>query len=457
MCIRDRTTSNQIDRVPGPLRDRMEMLDFTGYIVEEKIEIAKRHLIPKQVKDHALKNSEIKFRDSGIKLLVESYTKEAGLRNLERQVANVCRKVATEIASGNKKNASISSKNVEQYIGPKRFLPEIAERNTKPGIVVGLAWTAFGGDILFIEATKKPGKGNLKLTGKLGDVMQESIKAAITVVKTRSVDLAIDLDEFDKKDILKRVVKIVKANSKQDSQPGIVISDTYLPEGLYWQGVRSIVVQEDLDPILSSCVTFGMRGSRGLIGAACALAWSGYHSKVGELNFTWELIAYREKSMWGTLRDISSESVSKVSELKDVFSCNDQDGKVAMVPNSPCPVLWGFRGTNDKILIDNFHKLGPEKPSRWLLYQTNQATDDHFCISDILELTAFTSVWVDVSVSSKAEIIKGGHRFFRVKDSEENEVKCAVFEPSKSLRAVVDKLEVGDEICLLYTSDAADE
>ena len=219
-----------------------------------------------------------------------------------------------------------------------------------------------------------------------------------------------------------------------------------MPEGLYWQGVRSIVVQEDLDPILSSCLTFGMRGSRGLIGAACALAWSGYHSKVGELNFTWELIAYREKPAWGTSRDISSESVSKVSELKEVFSCNDQDGKVAMVPNSPCPVLWGFRGTNDKILIDNFHKLGPEKPSRWLLYQTNQATDDHFCILDILELTAFTSVWVDVSVSSKAEIIKGGHRFFKVKDSEENEVKCAVFEPSKSLRSVVDKLEVGDEI-----------
>ena len=252
--------------------------------------------------------------------------------------------------------------------------------------------------------------------------------------------------KFDKKDILERVVNIVKANSKEDSQPGIVISDTYLPEGLYWQGVRSIVVQEDLDPILSNCVTFGMRGSRGLIGAACALAWSGYHSKVGELNFTWELIGYREKSTWGTLRDISSESVSKVSELKDVFSCNDQGGKVAMVPNSPCPVLWGFRGTNDKVLLDNFHKLGPEKPSRWLLYQTNQATDDHFCISDILELTAFTSVWVDVSISSKAEIIKGGHRFFRVKDSDGNEVKCAVFEPSKNLRAVVDKLEVGDEI-----------
>ena len=195
------TTSNQIDRVPGPLRDRMEMLDFTGYIVEEKIEIAKRHLIPKQVKDHALKNSEIKFRDSGIKLLVESYTREAGVRNLERQIANVCRKVATKIASGNKKNASISSKNVEQYIGPKRFLPEIAERNTKPGIVVGLAWTAFGGDILFIEATKMPGKGNLKLTGKLGDVMKESVQAAMSYVRSNAEKYGINENFYKENDI----------------------------------------------------------------------------------------------------------------------------------------------------------------------------------------------------------------------------------------------------------------
>ena len=195
------TTSNQIDRVPGPLRDRMEMLDFTGYIVEEKIEIAKRHLIPKQIKDHALKNSEIKFRDSGIKLLVESYTKEAGVRNLERQIANVCRKVATEIASGNQKNVSISSKNVEQYIGPKKFLPEIAERNTKPGIVVGLAWTAFGGDILFIEATKMPGKGNLKLTGKLGDVMKESVQAAMSYVRSNAKKYGIDENFYKENDI----------------------------------------------------------------------------------------------------------------------------------------------------------------------------------------------------------------------------------------------------------------
>ena len=195
------TTSNQIDRIPSPLRDRMEILDFSGYIVEEKIEIANRHLIPKQIKDHALKNSEIKFRDSGIKLLVESYTRESGVRNLERQIANVCRKVATEIVSGNKKNVSISSKNVEKYIGPKKFLPEIVERNTKPGIVVGLAWTAFGGDILFIEATKMPGKGNLKLTGKLGDVMKESVQAAMSYVRSNAKKYGIDENFYKKIDV----------------------------------------------------------------------------------------------------------------------------------------------------------------------------------------------------------------------------------------------------------------
>ncbi len=251
---------------------------------------------------------------------------------------------------------------------------------------------------------------------------------------------------FDKKAILEKISRIVIENSKKDSQPGIVISDTFLPEGLYWQGVRRIVSEEDLDTILSTCLTFGLRGSRGLIGAACALAWSGYHSKVQDLNFTWELIGYRNQDMWGTLRNISSEAVSKVSKLEGVFSCNDPDGKVAMVPNSPCPVLWGFRGTDNQILIDNFQKLGPEKPVRWLLYQTNQATDDHFSFSNLLEIEDATSIWIDVKVSSKVEIIKGGHRFFQVEDLDGNKVRCAAFEPSKNLRSITDKLEIGDEV-----------
>ena len=253
---------------------------------------------------------------------------------------------------------------------------------------------------------------------------------------------------FNKESILAKVSKIVKKNSKKNSQPGIVISDSYLPEGLYWQGVRGLVSQKDVDLILSDCLTFGLRGSRGLVGAACALSWSSnsYNSK--ELKSTWELIGYRDKKLWGSSRNISSDSVSRISQLKGVFSCSDLDGKIAMVPNSPCPVLWGFRGTDRNTLIDNFHHLGPEKPVRWLLYQTNQATDDHFNFSESLDLVDYTSIWTDVSISSKVKIIKGGHRFIKVKDAQDNEVNCAIFEPLKSLRNIVDKLEIGDEVTI---------
>tara|TARA_B100000953_G_scaffold295300_1_gene286299 strand:- start:989 stop:2284 length:1296 start_codon:yes stop_codon:yes gene_type:complete len=253
---------------------------------------------------------------------------------------------------------------------------------------------------------------------------------------------------YDKKSILERISKLVINNSKIDSQPGIVISDSYLPEGLYWQGVRDIVSREDIDEILSNCLTFGLRGSRGLFGAACALAWSGYSQKVKDLNFTWELIGYRDKDLWGSERNISSETVSSVSKLEGVFSCNDADGKVAMVPNSPCPVLWGFRGVNSEVLVDNFKVLGPEKPTRWLIYQTNQATDDHYCFQDILDLKNGSSIWIDAKVSSEVETIQGGHRFFNIEDMDGNNAKCAVFEPSKNLRNIVDKFISGDELTI---------
>ena len=186
------TTANQIDKIPGPLLDRMEVLDFTGYIVEEKVEIAKKHLIPKQIKEHGLKKSEIKFSVSGIRLLIESYTREAGVRNLERQIANVCRKVAKDISVGTVKSVTLTPSQVSDYLGPIAFHSEIAERCKKPGIAIGLAWTAFGGDILFIEASKMPGKGGLKLTGKLGDVMKESAEAAYSYIRTNSETLGLE-------------------------------------------------------------------------------------------------------------------------------------------------------------------------------------------------------------------------------------------------------------------------
>ena len=195
------TTANRVDKIPGPLRDRMEVLEFSGYILNEKLQIAKDYLIPKQIKEHGLRKREIKFMDDALCLLIESYTREAGVRNLERQIANVCRKTAKDIASGKQKTIKVTDEKVFEYLGPKKFMPEVAERANQPGVVVGLAWTAFGGDILFIESTKMPGKGALKLTGKLGDVMKESAQAAYSYVRSNAQKLGLDPGFYKKFDI----------------------------------------------------------------------------------------------------------------------------------------------------------------------------------------------------------------------------------------------------------------
>jgi tRNA(Ile2)-agmatinylcytidine synthase len=254
--------------------------------------------------------------------------------------------------------------------------------------------------------------------------------------------------ECDKHGILKRVSKLVRDGSMPDSQPGIVISDVFLPEGLYWQGVTNIVTEEVLSDAIKGTVSQGYRGSRGIYGAACSIAWTGSPNNPNGISHTWELIGYREKKKWGSKRDISISCVHEIGQLEGVFSCHDSDGKIAMVPNSPCPVLWGFRGTDHKTLINNFENLGPEKPLRWILYKTNQATDDHLrtmAVSDILD---GDSVRIEVEVSSKPNIIKGGHRFFKVCDSQGDTVKCAAFEPSKTFRHTIDSLEVGDSLII---------
>ena len=254
--------------------------------------------------------------------------------------------------------------------------------------------------------------------------------------------------KYDKGQILERILSIIHKYSMPDSEPGVVISDSFLPEGLYWQGVSSIVTKEMLLDSTEGTLSSGLRGSRGVFGAACSLAWSGSSVKANGISHTWELIGYRNQDNWGTKRNIDVSAVQKVSNIKTVFSCTDLDGKVAMVPNSPCPVLWGFRGTNEEILIQNFEKLGPEIPSRWLLYKTNQATDDHLRYKEISEIEDGDSVSIDVSVNSKSSIIKGGHRFFEVKDKFNQIANCAAFEPTKNFRHIVDKLEIGDSLII---------
>ena len=194
-------TANNYGNIPPALRDRMEVLEFSGYIQDEKLQIAKRHLIPKQVKENGLTKSEVSMDTNSTKELISSYTREAGVRQLEREIANVLRKVARDIVQGKEKNIKVTKSKVQGYLGASKFHSDLAERTTEPGVVTGLAWTAAGGDILFIESSKMKGKGKLTLTGQLGDVMKESATAAMTYVRAHANDFGIDPNFNDELDL----------------------------------------------------------------------------------------------------------------------------------------------------------------------------------------------------------------------------------------------------------------
>jgi ATP-dependent Lon protease len=195
------TTANLIDPIPSPLRDRMEIIHLSGYTAEEKLGIAKDYLIPKQLNEHGITIENIKINDSAVLQIVSHYTREAGVRNLEREIANLCRKVARKIAEGKVKTYHISAGNLSKYLGVPKFLPEEEMEKDEVGVATGLAWTEAGGDIIYIEATTMKGKGSLTLTGQLGDVMKESAHAALSYVRTRSKALKVSNDLFSKNDI----------------------------------------------------------------------------------------------------------------------------------------------------------------------------------------------------------------------------------------------------------------
>lgn len=194
-------TANVLDTIPGPLRDRMEILELPGYIAEDKLAIAKGYLVPRQTAENGLKPGEIDFSDDAVREIIRSYTREAGVRQLERELARVCRSVATRIADGFNQTVTVTVESLHAYLGPQKFFNEIALRTSLPGVATGLAWTPFGGEILFIEATKMPGDGKLLLTGQLGDVMKESAQAALSLFKSRAETLGIDPDIFKKNDL----------------------------------------------------------------------------------------------------------------------------------------------------------------------------------------------------------------------------------------------------------------
>ena len=194
------TTANTLN-IPGPLLDRMEVIRIPGYTEDEKVEIAKRHLLPKSIANHGLKKGEFELSDDALRQIIRTYTREAGVRNLERDLANVCRKTVTKIVRENISDVSVIPDNLEDFLGVSRYRFGLAEKEDQVGVVTGLAWTEVGGELLTIEGVMLPGKGKMTTTGKLGDVMKESIGAASSFVRSKSTDLGIEPPLFDKKDI----------------------------------------------------------------------------------------------------------------------------------------------------------------------------------------------------------------------------------------------------------------
>ena len=194
-------TANQIDPVPSALRDRMEVINLSGYTEEEKLEIARRYLVPRQKKENGLKDKNISFDDDSIREIIAKYTREAGLRNLEREIGKVCRKVARKVAEGNKRLVKVTAKNVQTFLGAPKYLREEDLDKNEVGVVNGLAWTPVGGEILHIEASLMQGKGGLTLTGQLGDVMKESVQAAHSYIRAHSGELNLTPDFFQQHEI----------------------------------------------------------------------------------------------------------------------------------------------------------------------------------------------------------------------------------------------------------------
>ena len=196
-------TANTLEYIPGPLRDRMEMIYLSGYTETEKLQIARGYLIPRQIRENSLRKNEVVFNDESLRMIVRQYTREAGVRNLERKIGAVCRKVGTHIAEGKAKKYRINPKRIEEFLDNPIYLgpEELNKRTSIPGVVPGLAWTSFGGDILLVEATSMPGGRGFQITGSIGNVMQESARAALSYVRSRSNSFGISHEYFDKHDI----------------------------------------------------------------------------------------------------------------------------------------------------------------------------------------------------------------------------------------------------------------
>jgi ATP-dependent Lon protease len=195
------TTANASFNIPQPLLDRMEVIHLPGYTEEEKVEIARRHLVPKQLTEHGLPPGSLVFSEGAVRRVIREYTREAGVRNMERNLASVCRKVAREVVKDRSRKLRVSSQSLQKYLGVPRYRFGMAEKNDEVGVATGLAWTEAGGDLLAIEVTLMKGRGKMTLTGKLGDVMKESAQAALSYIRSRTEELGLEADFYENTDI----------------------------------------------------------------------------------------------------------------------------------------------------------------------------------------------------------------------------------------------------------------
>ncbi len=231
-------TANVLDTIPGPLRDRMEIIHLPGYTAQEKLQIARRYLVARQLEATGLKSGQCEISDDALAAIIEDYTREAGVRNLEREIGKVFRNVAVRIAEATVQQVRIDPDALAVVLGPRKFEAEVAMRTGVPGVATGLAWTPVGGDILFIEATRMPGTGKLILTGQLGEVMKESAQAALSLIKARSPQLGIEQEVLDKSDIH---IHVPAGATPKDGPSAGVAMFTALASLLTGQPVRSEV------------------------------------------------------------------------------------------------------------------------------------------------------------------------------------------------------------------------
>ena len=244
------TTANTLETIPGPLLDRMEILQLSGYTTGEKVSIAKSYLVPRQLKENALLPTEISFEDEAIKTIIESYTREAGVRNLERQIGKICRKIATSITEDKEVSSLITPEIAEELLGRKGYFKEkeLAKRTVIPGIAIGLAWTPVGGDILFIEATKMPGNKGFQITGSIGKVMQESAQAALSYIRAHAEQIGLENDFYKDIDIHLHIP--TGAQPKDGPSAGVTIA----------AALASLLTNRSLDPELGMTGEISLRG-----------------------------------------------------------------------------------------------------------------------------------------------------------------------------------------------------